>query len=134
MAPSKDNYLVIGGSGFVGRHIVQQLLDRGDTVSVLDIVQRYHDVPFYSADISDQEQVASALRKVCFLLLVLYISSCVLLERRDVYHPYCFPSCWIERPSVVLESKRGRNKSRRSSRSAMRREEAGVYELCWGGV
>lgn len=64
MAPSKDVYLVIGGSGFVGRHIVQQLLDRGDNVSVFDIVQRYHDVPFYSGDISDEEQVASALRKV----------------------------------------------------------------------
>ncbi|KNZ80937.1 Sterol-4-alpha-carboxylate 3-dehydrogenase, decarboxylating [Termitomyces sp. J132] len=62
MAP-KEVYLVIGGSGFVGRHIVQQLLDRGDTVVSLDIVQRYHDVPFFSVDITDEEQVADALRK-----------------------------------------------------------------------
>jgi sterol-4alpha-carboxylate 3-dehydrogenase (decarboxylating) len=63
MSSPRDTYLVIGGSGFVGRHIVQGLLDRGDSVSVLDIVQRYHDVPFYSGDISEQEEVASALRK-----------------------------------------------------------------------
>lgn len=64
MASTNDVYLVIGGSGFVGRHIVEQLLRRGDNVSVFDIVQRYHDVPFYSGDISDKEQVSTALRRV----------------------------------------------------------------------
>ncbi|KAF9013480.1 hypothetical protein BDQ17DRAFT_1537136 [Cyathus striatus] len=60
---AKRHYLVIGGSGFVGRHIVDQLLERGDSVSVFDIVQRYDDVPFYSGDITDEEQVANAIRK-----------------------------------------------------------------------
>ncbi|THH04514.1 hypothetical protein EW145_g5468 [Phellinidium pouzarii] len=61
----RDNYIVIGGSGFLGRHIVEALLKRGDAVSVLDIVQRYHDVPFHSADISVQSQVEDAFRKAC---------------------------------------------------------------------
>ncbi|KAF8177999.1 C-3 sterol dehydrogenase [Pholiota molesta] len=59
----RDVYMVIGGNRFLGRHIVQQLLARGDIVSVFDIVARYDDVTFYSGDISDQESVASALRK-----------------------------------------------------------------------
>ncbi|KAI0763611.1 C-3 sterol dehydrogenase [Trametes elegans] len=60
---SKDVYLVVGGSGFLGRHIVEALVARGDSVSVFDIVQRHHDVPFYSGDISEEEQVSDALRK-----------------------------------------------------------------------
>ena len=64
MSKPRDVYMVIGGSGFLGRHIVQQLLDRGENVSVYDIVQRYHDVPFFSGDITNQEQMASALRSV----------------------------------------------------------------------
>jgi len=62
----RDVYMVIGGNGFLGRHIVQQLLERGDIVSAFDIVERYNDVQFYSGDISDQDSVASALRKVRF--------------------------------------------------------------------
>lgn len=37
---TKDVYLVIGGSGLLGRHIAEHLRDRGDTVAVLDIVQQ----------------------------------------------------------------------------------------------
>lgn len=67
-AGGKDSYLIIGGSGFLGRHIVEALIARGDIVSVFDIVQRYHDVPFYGGDISEENDVASALEKVGFLV------------------------------------------------------------------
>ena len=46
-APTKatgESYLVIGGCGFLGRYIVEQLLERGETnVSVFDLVQRHFD-------------------------------------------------------------------------------------------
>jgi sterol-4alpha-carboxylate 3-dehydrogenase (decarboxylating) len=60
----REVYLVIGGSGFVGRHIVDALRARGDQVAVFDIVQRYHDVPFYTGDIAEEGSITSALVKV----------------------------------------------------------------------
>lgn len=42
--PTQESYLVIGGCGFLGRHIVEALVGRGEkNVSVFDIVQRHFD-------------------------------------------------------------------------------------------
>ena len=66
----RDVYLVIGGSGFLGRHIVQALKARGDVVSVFDIIQRYDDTPFFGGDITDAGQVGDALVKVSTYILL----------------------------------------------------------------
>ncbi|KAJ4499202.1 hypothetical protein C8R41DRAFT_755430 [Lentinula lateritia] len=69
-----DVYLVIGGSGLLGRHIAKQLQDRGDNVSVLDIVQRYDDIPFYHGDISDEGVVLSVLQQ-CGATCIIHCAS-----------------------------------------------------------
>ncbi|KDR82745.1 hypothetical protein GALMADRAFT_112718 [Galerina marginata CBS 339.88] len=83
---SRDVYMVIGGNGFLGRHIVQQLLDRGDIVSVFDIVERYNDVTFYSGDISDQNSVASALRKSGATCIIHTASPHATLNNPVIFH------------------------------------------------
>ncbi|WWC59305.1 uncharacterized protein I303_101856 [Kwoniella dejecticola CBS 10117] len=63
---SSESYLVVGGCGFLGRHIVEQLLARGESqVSVFDIVQRHFDsnVTFFIGDLSKPEDVQNALYK-----------------------------------------------------------------------
>jgi sterol-4alpha-carboxylate 3-dehydrogenase (decarboxylating) len=61
-----ESYLVIGGSGFLGRKIVEALRARGDAVAVFDIVQRHDsdDVPTYVGDIAADGDVLSAIQKV----------------------------------------------------------------------
>jgi len=65
MSPiTKDVYLVVGGSGLLGRHIAERLRDRGDTVAVLDIVQRHDDIPFYNANICEEDTILDVLKMV----------------------------------------------------------------------
>ncbi|KIJ55132.1 hypothetical protein M422DRAFT_73219 [Sphaerobolus stellatus SS14] len=57
--------LVIGGCGFLGRHIVEALVARGIPVAVFDLVQRHFDtnIQFFTGDISDEVALANAIRK-----------------------------------------------------------------------
>lgn len=49
--------LVIGGGGFLGRHLLEDLFERGHEASVYDIRQTFQDkrFPFHVGDILDVE-------------------------------------------------------------------------------
>jgi UDP-glucose 4-epimerase len=55
--------LITGGSGFIGSHIVDRLLDGGNEVSVLDIVELHRkDVKFFKGSILSSQDLMDALR------------------------------------------------------------------------
>lgn len=70
MAAKRESFLVIGGCGFLGRHIVEALLARGEqAVAVFDIVQRHFDtnVQFFTGDLCDEQVLGNAIKQVCNL-------------------------------------------------------------------
>ncbi|KAL4648862.1 sterol-4-alpha-carboxylate 3-dehydrogenase, decarboxylating [Arapaima gigas] len=66
LRPSSKRCAVIGGSGFLGRHLVEQLIARGYSVSVFDIRQSYElpGVTFHLGDLCDKQALLSALQGV----------------------------------------------------------------------
>ena len=66
-------YLVTGGAGFIGSHIVSALVERGDAVRVLDNLSTGRrenleglaaDIEFVEGDLLDKDVVAAAVRNV----------------------------------------------------------------------
>ncbi|XP_034037236.1 sterol-4-alpha-carboxylate 3-dehydrogenase, decarboxylating [Thalassophryne amazonica] len=64
--PSGKRCAVIGGSGFLGRHLVEKLLSRGYSVSVFDIRETYElsGVTFHQGDLCDKQTLLPALKDV----------------------------------------------------------------------
>ncbi|HBK04545.1 MAG TPA: UDP-glucose 4-epimerase GalE, partial [Acetobacteraceae bacterium] len=63
-----QRFLVTGGAGYVGSHLVAALLDRGDSVSVIDNLRTGHraavpgGVKLIVADLSDGEAIDAVMR------------------------------------------------------------------------
>nr|XP_044996545.1 sterol-4-alpha-carboxylate 3-dehydrogenase, decarboxylating isoform X2 [Jaculus jaculus] len=64
--PKAKKCTVIGGSGFLGQHMVEQLLARGYTVNVFDIRQGFDNprVQFFVGDLCSQQDLYPALKGV----------------------------------------------------------------------
>lgn len=57
--------LVTGGSGFIGSHVVDKLIDAGHDTRILDIKEPHRkDVDFYSGDICSIKDVTTAIKNI----------------------------------------------------------------------
>uniref|UniRef100_A0A8B9H086 Sterol-4-alpha-carboxylate 3-dehydrogenase, decarboxylating n=3 Tax=Astyanax mexicanus TaxID=7994 RepID=A0A8B9H086_ASTMX len=63
---SSKRCAVVGGSGFLGRHLVEKLVEKGYSVSVFDIRQSYElpGVTFHQGDLCNKQDLLVALRDV----------------------------------------------------------------------
>ena len=51
------NYVITGGSGYLGAVLIKRLLDDGNKVIVMDVVNERSDIEFIKCDITDSKQV-----------------------------------------------------------------------------
>ncbi len=68
---TERKYLVIGGAGFLGSHLVQELLSRGEqSVAVYDLnepkdeAEKFPGVKYHRGDINDEDTLVAVLQEV----------------------------------------------------------------------
>ncbi|KAJ7634516.1 3-beta hydroxysteroid dehydrogenase/isomerase family-domain-containing protein [Roridomyces roridus] len=88
MANSKDVYLVLGGDTFVGRHVVEQLKARNDTVFVFDAAASHADVQSFLGDIRDPDQISNAIQKTGATCIIHTLSPLSIANRENptIFH------------------------------------------------
>src|ERR1017187_3945335 len=77
-------YLVTGGAGFIGSHMVEELIQRGDSVRVLDNLSTGHienlasvrgKIEFHQADIRDRESIRPLFAGVDYVIHLAALAS-----------------------------------------------------------
>ncbi|KIO03135.1 hypothetical protein M404DRAFT_27420 [Pisolithus tinctorius Marx 270] len=94
----EDAYITVDRSELVGRHVVERLA-KGDSIPVSDIVQRHHEVSFYSGDTTDERDVLDILERSG----VTYIVQNALL-RRGAKDPSVYFRGYVEGTRAVIEA------------------------------
>jgi len=82
--------LVTGGSGFIGQHLVEQLIADGQDVRILDVeppARRHIGVDYIQGSITDAKVVREAMHGVCHL-----------------YHTAAIPHLWLPDPRMFHET------------------------------
>ena len=77
--------LVTGGSGFIGSHVVDKLVDKGFNVRVFDILKPHRDdVDFVRGDITSQDELNTAMKDVEFVYHIAAASNVNKVVERPV--------------------------------------------------
>jgi len=104
--------LVTGGAGFIGSHLVDRLVARGDTVAVLDNMDaQVHgvsaapkylpaDVRFIHGDVRDAAAVADALTDID---VVVHLAAAVGVGQ-SMYAPHYYTSVNVDGQGVLMEA------------------------------
>ena len=83
MNTNKKNFLVTGGTGFIGSNICRMLLKRGHKVTIFDNnyrgnLNKIYDIKkkitFINGDIRDRKKVFSSLKKINAVIHLAYIN------------------------------------------------------------